>query len=71
MPLLALILCAVLAWQIELSVECAQRCIHPPRPAARAAATPRPPASQACKDSQCQIPQPPQPRVIVPPSPRH
>lgn len=58
------LLVAVAAWQVEMAVHCAGRCIHRPRAARVEQATPAVPASpspQQCRGPQCPTPTPPPP----------
>lgn len=53
-----LIVLAVAAWQIEMSVECAMKCIHRPTPAAQTIKAAKPATAPECKGEPCPQPQP-------------
>ena len=54
----AALLVAVVAWQVEMAVVCAGRCIHRPRVAKVQQAPPASPSPQQCRGPQCPTPTP-------------
>jgi hypothetical protein len=53
-----LIVLAVAAWQIEMSVECAMKCIHRPAAPAQTIKASKPATAPECKGASCPQPQP-------------
>lgn len=80
MPVIVLLI-AVVAWQVEMAIECAMHCIHKPRPAATARTAPSKPPPVArpsivihppviCRGPECPTPSPSQPSTAPPSSRR-